>query len=290
MDHSFIFVGNRFFVLEEMLRLNLHIKKIFAIQNSYLEKELSQRNIQFTSITSKKQLIDEIQTNDFDFFVSNGCPYILPISELQTQKKKFINVHPSYLPDLRGGDPQPGALLFAKDSGATCHVMDDGIDTGGIIAQVKIPYSQDLDVALLYQLTFLAEKEVFILAYKNNFVQSLDQQTTGLEIYYSKKEQDLKIDFYSPINEIYQKIKAFSNRSQGSYFIFDNTKYKVYDCEIVKNTYLISKSPNYQDSEVVFNYENILLIKKDDAYLKLKNFSSDVGVITPGSVLKDVCQ
>ncbi|MGD9638326.1 MAG: formyltransferase family protein [Alphaproteobacteria bacterium] len=284
---TFTFVGNRCFVLEEMFKLGLNIVKIFAIKGSYLEKELKSRNLNFISIASKSELIKEINNTPFNIMISNGCPHILPISDLKKDGKEFINIHPSFLPDLRGADPQVGALLYGKDAGATCHIMDDKIDNGDIVSQIKIPYSKDLDAALLYQLSFMAEKEVFIDAFNKNFKPIKKQEKSGSEIYYTKKDDDLKIDFSKTALEIYQKIKAFSNKSQGAYFIFENDTYKVFDCEIVSNEYLLSKLNDYQDGEVVINYENHLLIKKNDCYLKLRNFDQEVSLIKNGTILKD---
>ena len=288
MGQKFIFIGNRFFVLEEMLKLKLNLVKILVIKNSYLQKELEKINIEHIVINSKRQLVDEIIQTDFNILLANGCPYILPVSKIKKNQQEFVNIHPSYLPDLRGADPQPGALLYARDSGASCHIMDDGIDTGKIISQVKIPYSSDLDIALLYQLSFMAEKEVFVKAYKNSFTSQYSQKLYGNEIYYSKKEIDLKIDFLKSSNEIYQTIKAFSNKSQGAYIIYKNEKYIFYDCEIVSNAYLKSKLLNYQDTEIIFNYENILIIKKDDVYLKLKNCNKSISNINVGAILNEM--
>ena len=160
-NKKFVFAGNRFYVLEQMLLRELNLVHILAVRGSYLQRVLEQKGVEFTVVESKGQLIETIEATDFDYFVANGCPYILPITQLSTGEKKFVNVHPSALPDLRGADPVPGALLHERDAGATCHVMDDGIDTGGIIARVVIPNTPDLECGLLYQLSFLAEAEVF---------------------------------------------------------------------------------------------------------------------------------
>ncbi len=161
------------------------------------------RNLEFTVISSKAQLIQALQDLNFDVFLANGLPHILPISKLKAgNQKKFINVHPSCLPDLRGADPVPGALLFGKDSGATCHYMDDGIDTGDIISQVNIPMQDAFDAALLYRLSFLAERKAISLALDKNFELMQKQASSDKHIYYSFKETDLIIDFASSAKEI----------------------------------------------------------------------------------------
>jgi len=285
MDKKFFFVGNRFYVLKEMIIKGLHLEKIVAVEGSYLERELTKKKIDFVKISSKEELLNLISNTDFDYFLSNGCPYILPVSEIQKSHQVFLNIHPSYLPDLRGADPQPGALFFARNSGATCHIMDDEIDSGGIVSQVEIPYSQDLDAALLYQLTFMAEKQAFQIALHNKFQVDHKQIEKGNEIYYSKNNKDLIIDFACSADAIYQQIKAFSNYSQGATFFYDNKQFKVFDCELVNNGYAISCFEDRKDNEVVLNYEKKLLIKKTNALLKFKDFNQDVSFIEPGSVL-----
>ncbi|MEA3322602.1 MAG: methionyl-tRNA formyltransferase [Patescibacteria group bacterium] len=51
-----------------------------------------------------------------------------------------INIHASLLPELRGASPVQNALLQGKkETGVTIMQMDEGIDTGDIIAQKTIP-------------------------------------------------------------------------------------------------------------------------------------------------------
>jgi len=51
-----------------------------------------------------------------------------------------INTHISLLPYLRGTDPIPGALVAGlSHTGVTVHFIDEGIDTGDVILQRKIP-------------------------------------------------------------------------------------------------------------------------------------------------------
>ncbi len=48
----------------------------------------------------------------------------------------FINVHPSMLPKYRGGNPYSRVIMNGEtETGVTIHFMDEGFDTGDIIAQ-----------------------------------------------------------------------------------------------------------------------------------------------------------
>lgn len=268
---KYCFAGNRFFVLSEMLKAGLDVKAIFAIKGSYLERELTNRQIPYEVIENKKWLVERLMALDFDYFVSNGLPIILPIARLTAgNDKQFINIHPSFLPDLRGIDPVPGSLLLGKPSGATCHYMNDEIDGGAIIEQVLIPYTTDMDCGLLYQLSFLAEGEVFAKALRSGFGNKIEQVTKGDEVYYNLREADKVLDFSKDAAHIARQVRAFNTRSQGAYFLFEGAKIVIRDVEIVTNAYAVDKTRHLQENQVAFVYENTILLKKDGCCVKLK--------------------
>jgi methionyl-tRNA formyltransferase len=65
---------------------------------------------------------------------------ILPKKFLSIPDHGCINVHASLLPQLRGASPIQNALLLGLDkTGVTIMQMDEGLDTGDIIAQKEVP-------------------------------------------------------------------------------------------------------------------------------------------------------
>ncbi|MGS2716907.1 formyltransferase family protein [Eionea flava] len=271
MTIQFVFVGNRRFVLEEMLALGMQISKIFVVKGTHLERDLSDGVLKWLGnyevIASKKCLIERLNSLNYDLLVSNGCPYILPISELP--KARYVNIHPSLLPDLRGYDPVIGSVLYRRDSGATCHVMDNGIDTGDIISQVPIEYTDDLDVTTLYQLSFLAEKEALREAYKVSFEPLKKQGEVDGIIEYKRDKSDWYINFQESNERIAQKIKAFNNLSQGCRFLLGEDEYKVFGIQVMKNPFLAKVVFEKPEGEVVFSYEGCVIFHKDNEILRL---------------------
>lgn len=285
---QYIFAGNRFFVLEEMLKLKLDIKKIFAVPGSYLEKELIKNKIEYEALSSKENLVEYLLNENFDYMIVNGCQYILPVSKLSASgsNKKFINIHPSFLPDLRGADPVHAALLFGRDSGATCHIMNDNIDAGDIISQIKINYSPDYNTDLLYQLTFLAEKQVFVEAYKKKFKASKPQSKTEYDIYYSFKPEDLEINFNDATDKIQKRIKAFSNKNKGARFKKAENIFKVYDSKFIKKPFESELLSGYKENQVVFLYGDSIAIKRDkSSLLILEKIEGNLSQIQTGDIL-----
>jgi methionyl-tRNA formyltransferase len=61
-----------------------------------------------------------------------------------------LNLHPSLLPRHRGATPIPATILADdRESGVTLMRMDDGLDTGPIIGQVRVPLAGDETTPLL---------------------------------------------------------------------------------------------------------------------------------------------
>ena len=285
-ERSYIFVGNRIFVLQEMLARQLKIKRIFAVRGSHLERQTKERNIPAEVVGSKSELLAALKSLHFDVLVSNGCPYLLPVDGYMNPTAELVNIHPSYLPDLPGKDPVPGSLMFERDSGATCHRIDAGIDTGPIIAQIRIPYTPDLDAGILYQLSFWAEREVFSAALNRDFLPSYTQNPTGDEIYYSRSAGDQRINFAADsCEEIVRKVTAFGNRSQGVNFAAGGHEFKTYAARLLSNPYLLDRVKGYRDGEVIFCYEDVVVLYKDAKVLKLERVCGPLEAIRARDIL-----
>ena len=75
-----------------------------------------------------------------DWIVLAGYMKILTPSFLNVFKNKVINIHPSLLPFFPGKDGYGDAFRAGvEESGCTIHYVDEGVDTGLIIAQRKFP-------------------------------------------------------------------------------------------------------------------------------------------------------
>ena len=61
---------------------------------------------------------------------------LLPAEVLELPRFGCLNLHPSLLPRHRGPSPVPGAILSGDDAtGITLMLLDEGMDTGPVIAQ-----------------------------------------------------------------------------------------------------------------------------------------------------------
>ena len=87
----------------------------------------------------EKQLVQKLQEANISWIFLAGYMRIVGPTLLHAFEKKIVNIHPSLLPDFPGKDAIGQA--FASDvetTGVTVHFIDEGIDTGPIIAQESI--------------------------------------------------------------------------------------------------------------------------------------------------------
>lgn len=281
MGKRFVFVGNRRFVLQEMQRAGLEMAAVIAIAGTHLERDLERGEVKglvdYATVSSKAELLNLLAHTQFDVLVSNGCPYILPISQLPPAC--YVNIHPSCLPDLRGVDPVIGSVLYARDAGATCHVMDEGIDTGSIISQVRIPYTEDLDVTTLYQLSFVAEQRAFRQALEKDFLPQHPQVADPNDIYYRRNLADRTITFREPNELLLRKIKAFNNRAQGCEFSLNGSRFRVFSATRMRNPFLTELLTEVDEGVVAFSYENSIIFHKDGEILRFMDIVSSAGSV-----------
>jgi len=84
-------------------------------------------------------LLAQIHEWDADLVVLAGFMRILPAVFVRALKPNLINMHPALLPNFPGAHAVRDALAAgATVTGATVHVVDEGVDTGPAIRQVEV--------------------------------------------------------------------------------------------------------------------------------------------------------
>lgn len=79
-----------------------------------------------------------------DLIVLSGLMRLLPPSLVARHSPRIINTHPAYLPEFPGAHGVRDALAAgAEQTGASVIVVDDGIDSGPILAQERISVLPD---------------------------------------------------------------------------------------------------------------------------------------------------
>ena len=82
--------------------------------------------------------MEELRKLDADLFVVASFGKILPKELIEMPKYQTLNVHPSFLPQLRGPAPIQGTILGLGEPGVTIIKMDEKMDHGPILAQARV--------------------------------------------------------------------------------------------------------------------------------------------------------
>lgn len=83
-------------------------------------------------------ILEKIRRLDIDIGVSVLYGYILKKAQINLCKDGIVNLHTSYLPFNRGAFPNVWSIVERTPAGASLHYIDDQVDTGPIIAQIKV--------------------------------------------------------------------------------------------------------------------------------------------------------
>jgi phosphoribosylglycinamide formyltransferase-1 len=93
---------------------------------------------------------DHLQAANVELVVLAGYMRVLTSTLLQHWPQRVVNVHPALLPSFPGLHGAKQALDHGcRIAGCTVHLVDDGVDTGPILAQAAVPVLDHDDEAAL---------------------------------------------------------------------------------------------------------------------------------------------
>lgn len=96
-----------------------------------------------------------------DYVISCGYRHIVPEEILAISGEGCLNLHPAYLPYNRGANPNVWSIVEGTPAGVTLHWMDDGIDTGDIVARREVEFEFSDTGKTLYQKLEDAQVDLF---------------------------------------------------------------------------------------------------------------------------------
>lgn len=85
-------------------------------------------------------LADWFEEHEVELVVCAGYMHLLRPGFLERFAGRVVNVHPAPLPGFPGAHPLEDLLAAgAHEAAATVHYVDDGVDTGAVIATEPVP-------------------------------------------------------------------------------------------------------------------------------------------------------
>ena len=162
-----------------------------------------------------------LRDGDFSSFLKELSPEliivvaygkILPKEVLEYPQYGCVNLHVSLLPKYRGAAPMQRAIIDGEtETGVTVMYMNEGLDTGDIIATEAFPISEEDDFEAIHDRSALIGSRLLSETVDKieNGMASRIKQDDFLATYANKIEkEDCKIDFSLPADVVNRKIRG----------------------------------------------------------------------------------
>ncbi|MFC7079059.1 methionyl-tRNA formyltransferase [Halorussus caseinilyticus] len=174
--------------------------------------------------------------------VAVGFQHIVPPEILAVPEKGCLNLHPGLLPETRGFNPNVWSIVEGHPAGATLHYMDDGVDTGDVIARERVEKRFDDTGRDLYERLERACFEVFTEAWpdvESGTVETEPQDDDRATTHRKREFTDLcelDADAEYTVKELLDRLRALT------FPPFDNAR-----IEVDGETYFVDVDVRHED-------------------------------------------
>lgn len=109
------------------------------------------------------ELIAQVRQWQGDLIVLSGFMRLLPPRVVAAFPAQLLNTHPAYLPEFPGAHAVRDALAAgATETGASVIVVDEGVDSGPIVSQRRVPVLTDDTESRLHDRIKLVERDLLV--------------------------------------------------------------------------------------------------------------------------------
>jgi phosphoribosylglycinamide formyltransferase-1 len=107
-------------------------------------------------------MADWIESREADLVVLAGYMQLLDAAFIARFRNRIVNVHPALLPAFPGLDAIGQALAAGVETtGVSIHFVDEGVDTGPVIAQRQVPMPASRDRGELEAAVHAVEHQLY---------------------------------------------------------------------------------------------------------------------------------
>ena len=123
--------------------------------------------VPFTSYASREawgdELLAQLREWEPDVVILSGLMKLLPAQVVEAYGPAIINTHPAYLPEFPGAHGVRDALAAGvTETGASVIVVDNGVDSGPILHQRRVPVLPGDTESTLHERIKPVERELLI--------------------------------------------------------------------------------------------------------------------------------
>jgi methionyl-tRNA formyltransferase len=225
-------VGSTKAVLEEMISSSFPLEMVFSLDEKYSENvsgyypihDIAVNNkIAFTKFKkiNEQHNIEIIKEIKPDYIFVVGLSQLIGNEILSAASKGVIGFHPTPLPMFRGRAPMVWQMLLGvRETKCTMFFIDNGIDSGDIIAQEpyiieETDYAGDVTKKLLAAISKMTKNTLNQII--NNNVHRIKQDESKATYLLLRTPEDGLIDWNETSDKIHRLIRAVSKPYPGAF-------------------------------------------------------------------------
>jgi methionyl-tRNA formyltransferase len=248
-----IFIGTVEFsryTLSKLIELNAEIAGVITKRTSSFHSdfsnvadvaEQSRIPLYFTQDINQAECVQWIKNKTPDVIICFGWSGLIKEPLLSLTTLGVIGFHPALLPRNRGRHPIIWALaLGLEETGSTFFFIDEGVDSGDILSQERIPIHYGDNARTLYTKitnTALAQIENFFPALEQNTYKRLPQDHHKASYWRKRTNRDGLIDWRMSARGIYNVVRALTRPYAGAYTLYHSQECKIWAVAEVNENY-----------------------------------------------------
>ena len=164
---------------DSLTRHSIQIKKIRILgpksRNESIRKKLCEQGFEVI-VSPDPYDADSVDGFSPDIILSSGYDRLLRPDTVQKYPKRIINLHAAYLPWARGIGTTLFATVLRYPYGVSIHFINEGLDTGNLIARKLVRTEQDDTLRTFYSKLLSATEDLFF----ESFPKIVAGQTNGV--------------------------------------------------------------------------------------------------------------
>ena len=164
---------------DSLTKHSIQVKKIRILgpksRNESIRKKLCEQGFEVI-VSPDPYDADSVDEFSPDIILSSGYDRLLRPNTIQKYSQRIINLHAAYLPWARGIGTTLFATILRYPYGVSVHFINEGLDTGNLIARKIVQTEQDDTLRTFYSKLLSATEDLFF----ESFPKIVSGQTNGV--------------------------------------------------------------------------------------------------------------
>jgi methionyl-tRNA formyltransferase len=224
-----------------------------------------------------------IRERNPDVIFCFGWSRLIKLSLLTLPPMGVVGFHPAALPANRGRHPLIWALVLGlAETASTFFFMDEGVDSGDVLSQVKVTIDESDNAADLYEritVVAMAQLRDFVPRLSETNIQLQPQDHSLANTWRKRGTADGRIDWRMAAESIHNLVRGLTRPYVGAHFHYGDQAIKVW------KTALESEAPaNLEPGKILSVDENGVLIKAGTGAIRLLDYAPRLR-LRPGDYL-----